>query len=110
MMWTTDEIAEEIDVVDHAETVIIVTTPAGVVSIMASVSIIDRVLRLDGVHVGGLKPGTLGRAGLNAIGYKLMELADVDEIVFQGSARTTGRNQGKVPRPIRFPRSADAYD
>src|SRR5579859_7988982 len=79
IMWTSDEIVVEIDVVEHTETVI-ATTPAGVISMMAGVSIIDRVLRLDGVHIGGLKPGALGRAGLNAIGRKLLELADVDEI------------------------------
>ena len=103
-MWTSDEIAVEIDAIDHSETIIMITTPSGVVSMMASVSITDRVLWLDGVHVGGLKPGVLGRAGLDAVGRKLMELADVDEIVVQGSTRTTGRNQGKVPRPIGFPR------
>jgi hypothetical protein len=104
MMWWSDQITVEIDVVEHPETVIVVTTPAGVISVMASVSVIDRVLRLDGVHIGGLKPGALGRAGLNAIGRKLMELADVDEIIVQGSTRTTGRNEGKIPRPVRFPR------
>jgi hypothetical protein len=103
MMWTSDEIVVEIDVVEHPETVIVITTPAGVMSVMASVSIIDRVLRLDRVHVEGLKPGALGRAGLNAIGRKLMELTDVEEIIVQGSTPTTGRNPGTTPKPIRFP-------
>jgi hypothetical protein len=106
MMWTTDQIVVEIDVVEHPETVVVIVTPIGLVRLMANVSINNRVLRLDRAHVEGLKPGAIGRAGLNAIGRKLMELADVDEIVVQGSTRTTGRNEGKVPRPIRFPNKA----
>jgi hypothetical protein len=70
---------------------------------IGSFSRIGRVLRVDGAHVQGLAPGALGRAGLNAIGRKLLEEADVDQIVVQGGARTTGRNKGERPRPIRFP-------
>jgi hypothetical protein len=54
--------------------------------------------------VQGLTPGALGRAGLNAIGRKLLEEADVDQIVIQGGARTTGRGKGRRPRPFRFPK------
>jgi hypothetical protein len=103
-MWAPEQISVEIDVADHPELIVVVTTPIGVMSLMASVSIVNRVLLMDHTHVGGLKPGALGRAGLNAIGRKLMELTDVDEIIIQGSTRTTGRNEGKAPRPIRFPR------
>jgi hypothetical protein len=103
-MWTSDQITVEIDDVEHPELIVIVTTPVGAMSLMANVSIANRVLHMDRTHIGGLKPGLLGRADLNAIGRKLMELADVDQIIVQGSARTTGRNAGKTPRPIRFPR------
>ena len=68
-----------------------------------STSIVGRVMRIERAHVEGLTIGALGRAGLNAIGRKLLEVADVDEIIIQGGTRTTGRAQGKVPRPIRFP-------
>src|SRR5579871_477437 len=102
MIWTLDEIVVEIDDVEHPELIVTIRTPVGVISVMASVSVVDRVLHMDRVHVGGLKPGSLGRAGLNAVARKLMELADVDQIVVQGSTRTTGRNEGKIPRPIRF--------
>jgi hypothetical protein len=104
MMWTSDQITLEIDDVEHPEMIVVITTPVGIISLMAGVSIVNRVLRMDRTHIGGLKPGSLGRAGLNAVGRKLMELADVDQIIIQGSARTAGRNEGKTPRPIRFPR------
>jgi len=104
MIWASDQIFVEIEDVDHPEIVVVVATPIGDLRLLANASISNRALRLDHAHVEGLKPGALGRAGLNAIGRKLMELADVDEIIIQGSTRTTGRNPGTAPRPIRFPR------
>jgi len=41
--------------------------------------------------------------GLNAIGRKLLEMANVEKIVIQGSARATGRGKGTVPSKISFP-------
>ena len=102
-MWRTAEITIEIEESDPPDVLAIITTPVGVVQLLGSVSVVERVLHIDRAHVGGLNPGALGRAGLNAIGRKLLEEADVDKIVIQGSTRTTGRNEGKVPRPICFP-------
>jgi hypothetical protein len=107
-MWPAEQIAFEIVDADHPVVEIVVTTPIGDLKLIASVSIVGRTLRLDGMHVGGSTAGLLGRSGLNAIGRKLMEVADVDEIIIQGGTRTTGRYKGKVPRPIRFPRRAGA--
>jgi hypothetical protein len=104
-MWALEQIVVEIDEVEHPEVIVRIATPIGVLLLMARTSVVDRVLYLDRAHIGGLKRGMLGRAGLNAIGRKLMELADADQIVVQGSARTTGRNEGEPPRPIRFPRT-----
>ena len=80
-----------------------VAVPVGVLELIGSFSRIGRVLHIEGAHVQGLAPGALGRAGLNAIGRKLLKEPDVDEIVIQGGARTTGRNKGRLPRAIRFP-------
>jgi hypothetical protein len=104
-VWTTDQISIEIEDVDHPVAVLIITTPAGTLSLIGGVSIAERVMRIDRAHVEGLTVGALGRAGLNAIGRRLLEVADVDEIIVQGGTRTTGRTKGKVPRPIRFPRA-----
>src|SRR5262249_38556597 len=85
-----------------------VTAPGVVIEILGSVSIVDRALRIDRAHIDGASPGRVGRAGLNAIGRKLLQLANeiehVESILIQGSTRATGRNAGKRPRPIRFPR------
>jgi hypothetical protein len=105
VVWTIDQISIEIDDVDHPVAVLVITTPAGALSLIGSVSIAGRVMRIDRAHVEGLEMGALGRAGLHAIGRKLLEIADVDEIIIQGGTRTTGRTKGKVPRPIRFPRA-----
>jgi hypothetical protein len=105
-VWQTDQISVEIDDVEHPVAVLVITTPVGTLNLVGSISIVGRVMRIDRAHVEGLKFGALGRAGLNAIGRKLLELADVDQIVIQGGTRTTGRTKGKLPRPIRFPRQA----
>ena len=107
-MWGVDDIAVEIDLVDHPVMIVRITVPVGTLEVIGSVSKVGRTLRIDGaqfpmLNVQGLAPGALGRAGLNAIGRKLLEEADVDEIVIQGGARTTGRNKGARPRPIRYP-------
>jgi hypothetical protein len=107
MMWPANEISVQIDNVEHPVAVLVITTPARTLSLIGSISIVGRVMRIDRAHIEGLKVGALGRAGLNAIGRKLLELADVDQIIIQGGTRTTGRTKGKVPRPIRFPRQAD---
>jgi hypothetical protein len=103
-MWTADQISVEIDDVEHPVAVLVIATPAGSLTLVGSVSIVGRVMRIDRAHVEGLEVDALGRAGLNAIGRKLLEVADVDQIIIQGGTRTTGRTKGKVPRPIRFPR------
>ena len=71
---------------------VVISTPIGEIRVVGSVEIVGRVLHIDGAHIGGLMPGALGRAGLNAIGRKVLEVANVDQIVVQGSARTTGAN------------------
>ena len=105
-MWTLDQISVEIEEAEGSIIQAVIDTPAGTLRLLASVAIVGRVLLLDGAHIGGLAPGAIGRAGLNAVGRKLVELADVDQIIIQGSARTTGRRKGNVPRPIRFPGQA----
>jgi hypothetical protein len=105
-MWTSGQITIEIADAEHPVAVVVITTPAGTLSLIGSISIARRVMRIDRAHVEGLTIGALGRAGLNAIGLKLLEVADVDEIIIQGGTRTTGRAQGKVPRPIRVSRAS----
>jgi hypothetical protein len=103
-MWSLDEIAIEILEADAPVASVEIITPAGRIEVVCSIRRAGRVLYCDGVHISGLDAGAVGRAGLNAIGRKLLVEADVDRIVIKGSTRATGRTAGRVPRPIRFPR------
>jgi hypothetical protein len=109
-MWGLDTIHIEIELAEHPVMIVNITTPAGRISLLGSVSIVGQVLHIDKAHVDGLRPGKLGRAGLNAIGRKLLDVANVEEIIIQGATRSTGRYKGKIPRPIRFRRSQDDAD
>ena len=101
-MWDEAHIVAEYEV-DGPAILISLSTPAGVVTILGEMTIVDDELHIIRAHVGGLSQGALGRRGLNAIGRKLLEMVNVKKIVIQGSARTTGRRKGAVPRKICFP-------
>jgi hypothetical protein len=102
-MWDRAAITIEIGLVDGDIMIIEVTTPVGMVQIIGKVARVGRLLNVSGAHVDGSRGGALGRAGLNAIGRKLLEEADVDQIVIEGGTRTTGKNSGRPPKVIRFP-------
>jgi hypothetical protein len=101
-MWTEADIVAEYEI-DGPVVLLTMTTPVGLVTILGEMTVINDVLHIVRAHIGGLRRGALGRGGLNAVGRKLLEMADVEKIVIQGSARTTGRRKGKVPREICFP-------
>lgn len=103
-MFSPREIEIEVVAADDDTVLVSIYTPVGVIELLGIVRRTGRVLYVRRAHVGGLAPGAVGRTGLNAIGRKLLEDADVDEIVIEGSARSTGRRKGCVPRVIRFPK------
>jgi hypothetical protein len=103
-MWSLDEITIEIDEAEPPLVIVRVTTPVGSLELTGEVRRIGRVLYCERVHIQGLAAGALGRAGLNAVGRKILVEIDVDQVVIEGSARTSGKGAGKTPRPIRFPR------
>ena len=104
-MWSSAEIEVTIDDDDFDPPTVLVrvTTPIGVVEIIGNLRPVGRDLYIDKAHVGGLAAGLLGRAGMNAIGRKLLEVADVAQLIVQGGVRTSGRGKGKIPRVVRFP-------
>ncbi len=102
-MWTNADIAIVIVEVEGDEMIVEITTPAGALLLAGCVSQVGTTLNIDGAHVQGLHRGALGRAGLNAIGYKILEELSVKKIIIQGGVRTTGRNRQKRPRQICFP-------
>ncbi|GAB6843169.1 hypothetical protein HNR00_002629 [Methylorubrum rhodinum] len=103
-MWTADRITIEIDEAEGSEMIVVIGTPSGIVRLAGAVRLSGGVLTIEDAHVEGLAPGALRRSGLNAIGSKILEVTGADSLVLQGSARTTGRNPGRAPRLIRFPR------
>jgi hypothetical protein len=107
-MWALENLTVEID--DELSIGSIVTvrigTPAGIIQIMGQVMRCDdQVLQIDGANIDGAVANACGVRGLRAIGQKLMETADVQEIIVQGSARTSGANKGHIPRPFSLKRS-----
>ncbi|MBV8563941.1 MAG: hypothetical protein JO273_00635 [Methylobacteriaceae bacterium] len=105
-----DDIQVEIVEVEGDLMVAVVSTAVAVIEIVARVKLADRVLWIQDAHVQGASPGAVGRRGLNAIGRKLMQEADADQIIIEGSARTTGSNPGRKPWAIHFPSRSLAGD
>ena len=102
---TLHEIVLDIREADRDVVLVTASGSWGTVMLMASVRFEARTIYLDGVHIGGSHAGRLGRTGLNAIARKVLEESGADEIVIQGSIRTSGRNPGRAPRAFRFPHS-----
>lgn len=109
-MWNLDQIEIEIEDADGSEMIVVIDTPVGPSRIAGEVRLVSGILTIDGAHVQGLSPGALTRVGLNAIGLKLLEVTGAHSLVLQGGSRTTGRNPGRAPRPIRFPHARPALD
>jgi hypothetical protein len=104
-VWSTADI--EIESNDEPEGRLVcvdIRPPAGLIVMMGEIEVRGRALHIEGAHIGGLAPNTLGVAGLAVIARRAMEICNVDEVVVRGATRTTGRREGRVPRPIRFRR------
>src|ERR1700674_834209 len=83
-----------------------IETSLGTVMVMAEVLPEARSLTLRGLHIYGEDVGAhdLRVAGLRRMVQEVMEELNVDEIVVEGSIRTTGSGPGRTPRPLRFAR------
>jgi len=102
-MWSSDDIALEVEEAEHPTLIATAVTPAGTVTLIAEAEMRGRTLWLRRAHIQGLSPGALGRAGLNALAAKFLEESDAEALVVEGSHRTTGANPGRPPRPFRYP-------
>jgi hypothetical protein len=101
-MWAEADIVAAYEI-DGPVVSITLITPVGEVSILGEMAIVDNDLHIIKADVAGLYQGALGRSDLNAVGRKLLEMANVEKIVIQGSPRTTGRRKGTIPSNICFP-------
>jgi hypothetical protein len=84
-----------------------IETTVGTIVVMAEVTMEGRCLMLRGLHVHGIDVGVneLRVAGLRRVVREFMEDLNVDEMVIEGSVRTTGAGPGRTPRPLRFARN-----
>ena len=103
-MWTSTDIAVEIEDAEDCTMIATVRTPVGELTVIAEVQLVAGVLWARNVHVQGLSPGALGRAGLNAVAHKVLEEANAEELVVEGATRTTGANPHRRQWAFRYPR------
>jgi hypothetical protein len=106
-VWPAGSVAIAILAYGRGNTVLIeIETPAGRLEAVGELEQIGRTLYFRRAHIQGLHKGALGRAGLNAIGAEILREAEVDAVVIEGGARTTGAGpkRGRRPPPFRYPR------
>ncbi|AWN51463.1 hypothetical protein DK412_06995 [Methylobacterium sp. 17Sr1-1] len=103
-MWTSAQITITIEEVYGNTVLVRIALPVGVLEVIGEADFRGRELRVTNAHIQGLSPGALGRAGLNSLGRKILEIYDVDVVHVAGASRTTGRNPDRPPRPFRYPR------
>ena len=102
-MWSPDRITVEIVDADHPVLEVVVTTPIGAMSQVASASIVGRVLRLDGVHVGGLAPGTLGEPASTPLAGNYWKSPMSTKSSFRAALERRGSTRAKSPVRSGFP-------
>lgn len=104
-MWRSEDIIVTIDETLSEDRLVTVgvETPAGELQVMGEVVRLDNeCLRVVRAHIQGLAPGACGTGNLIVIARKVLEIIDVEEIVIEGSARTSGANPSHTPRPFRL--------
>jgi hypothetical protein len=109
-VWTAADIS--IELVDEMSAGIVTTvrivTPAGDFFVIGNIESYGRELVIRNLHIqsGGLRANSLGWARLRQIARAVAEKADVDSILIEGGARTTGAGPyGRLPRQLRFARA-----
>jgi len=109
-MWTAADI--RIELVDEMSagtvTTVRIATPAGDLLAIGNIESYGRELVIRDLHIqsGSLRANALGWARLRQIARAAAEKADVDVIVVEGGARTTGAGPyGRIPRQLRFARA-----
>ena len=88
---------------DHPTVLVRITTPVGEIGLIGEARIEQRTVYIDQAHVGGLAANALGRRGLNAIGRKLLEVAQGDPAKFNTPQRCGiyGRDTANSPNESR---------
>ena len=105
-MWQREAISFQLDDEMTSDPVftVVVITPVGRLKFMAEPEFIGSVWWLRRAHVQGASANSLGVANLICLAQALLEKFDYDEIVVEGSVRTTGAHPGRQSRAHRFSR------
>src|SRR6185437_6720177 len=97
-MWS-GQISIRLAEIDGSTVRIEITTPAGVMEVLAEASFQGDALHLDEAHVDGLKPGACG-PGIYEIAREMRKVCGVKRIFVQGAVRTTGAGKGRRPKAL----------
>jgi hypothetical protein len=106
-VWSAGSVPITILDYGRGNTVLIeIEPPLGRLEAVGELEQIGQTLYFRRAHIQGLRKGALGRAGLKAIGAEILREAEVDAVVIEGGARTTGAGpkRGRRPLPFRYPR------
>jgi hypothetical protein len=105
-MWDAACLSFEVDadLTDHPVVTIVVQTPDGALRIMGDLELDGSTMTLLGVHVQGAQANAVGAGNLKLLARLVIERMELDELVVEGAARTTGASPGRRPRVLRFTR------
>jgi len=106
MSWQIDDVSFDLvgDLTEGPVMTIRVSTPDGSLVMMAEPEESGRTLTLRRFNAEGMAANALGPANLRAMADVLMERMDYDELIIEGTVRTSGANPGRRPSPVRFAR------
>jgi hypothetical protein len=105
-MWRPEDIAFEAldDLTDDPVVCVSIKTPIGELLVMAEADNQGSTLHLNGFSIQGASPNAVGLRNLRLLAALIMERLGYDELVIQGSSRTTGAGPGRTPGQLRFAR------
>ncbi len=105
-MWTIGDVRFEMvaDMTEDPVVTIVITTPAGRLTVAAEPVVSGTILVLRGTHLQDSRPNAMGAANLMVIAQALMERMEFDGVDVEGALRTTGANPGRRPGVVRFRR------
>jgi hypothetical protein len=102
--WSAADIRFELigDLTDSPVMTLSILTPAGSIQLMGEPDGVGTSVIVRQAHMQGALSNAVGAGNLRLLAQLLMEEMDLDELIIEGSLRTTGANPGRKPKPIRF--------
>jgi hypothetical protein len=106
LVWNTDSLSFVLvdDLTSDPVVTVIVQTPDGDLRFMAEIIMEGAVMTLRGFHVQDAQANAFGAGNLKVLARTMMERMNLDGLVVEGAARTTGANPARRPGILRFAR------